>query len=147
MRGGNDNGLRGSLKLISAHLRVDIVREEVSVRPPVHELGAVAQRGLGPRVDDGRVLALAGSHALLLLGAHLVAREARAEAAGGVQGVAAGVAVAAVGGGEVGEVGARVAQEARLLAPALKAMNFRVKYSLNKTEIAAFITCSSSLRH
>ena len=127
MRGGNDNGLRGSLKLISAHLRVDIVREEVSVRPPVHELRAVAQRGLGPRVDDGRVLALAGPHALLLLGAHLVAREARAEAAGGVQGVAAGVAVAAVGqsgvgDGEPGEVDARVTQKARLLAPALEAM-------------------------
>ena len=111
----------------SAHLRVDVVREKVSVRPPVHELRAVHQRGLRPRVDDGRVLALAGPHALLLLGADLVAGEAGSEAAGVVQDVAAGVAVAAVGqsgvgDGEPGEVDARVTQKARLLAPALEAM-------------------------
>ena len=55
-----------------AYLRVDVVREEVCVRPPVHELRAVHQRGLRPGVDDGRVLALAGPHALLLRGADLI---------------------------------------------------------------------------
>lgn len=129
-----------------AYLRVDVVREEVCVRPPVHELRAVHQRGLRPGVDDGRVLALAGPHALLLRGADLVAGEAGAEAAGVVEGVAAGVAVAAVRDGEVGEVGARVAQEARLLTPDLNAMNILVNTD-EKTEIVGLFTCSSSLRH
>ena len=81
----------------AACLRINIVAEEVCVRPPVHPRSAVRHRRDHLLVNHGRVLALAGLHALLLHGADLVAREAGAEAATAVEHVAAGVAMAAAG--------------------------------------------------